>query len=398
MFFHVDESGNTGNNFFDTDQPRLSYGVISSTLNADALCIASHKKVQDIVGEQLIHANKLGIGGLAKISHLLIEIQTKLRLDFDYYFIQKPDFALVLFFDAVFDAGLNKAVKWDAYWTPLRYVLIHKLSLLFDESLLRESLRLCMEKNIERYKVDIVEMLSTLKARLGMAGLDARSVEIIKDALDFGISNPLGLDFGNKDNKMISPNAIGFQFVVSSIARRVRNKGRKKATSIIVDRQNQFNSAQIGTHFHLAKIAAGLKNFSPKERDRYLRHPLYSTIDKADITQEGLQGSELTISKSADSIGLQIVDVYLWIANKVLSGQDLPGELKCLWSMFSRRSSIDGISLEFMARRFSNFERLLPQLDDLTDKQRCLAEESVQDHRRKVQNFRAGEADAETGC
>lgn len=42
-----------------------------------------------------------------------------MEFDFDYYFIEKPDYALVLFFDAVFDAGLNEAVKWDVYWTPM---------------------------------------------------------------------------------------------------------------------------------------------------------------------------------------------------------------------------------------------------------------------------------------
>lgn len=44
-----------------------------------------------------------------------------MQFDFDYYFIEKPDYVLVLLFDAVFDAGLNEAVKWDVYWTPLRY-------------------------------------------------------------------------------------------------------------------------------------------------------------------------------------------------------------------------------------------------------------------------------------
>ena len=46
MYFHIDEAGNTGNNLFDSDQPRLSYGVLSSLVNADALCIDVHKNIQ----------------------------------------------------------------------------------------------------------------------------------------------------------------------------------------------------------------------------------------------------------------------------------------------------------------------------------------------------------------
>ena len=384
MYFHIDESGNTGNNLFDSDQPRLSYGVLSSLINADALCIEAHKSIQRIIGEDQIHANKLGIGGLIEIAPYLIGIQRKMKFDFDYYFIEKLDYALVLFFDSVFDAGLNDAVKWDTYWTPLRYLLIHKLAALFDEPLLQESWRLCTEKRIEHYENDIVGLLSEVRARAVRSELDPRSVELIIDALDFGIAKPMELDFGCPDQKMVSPNAVGFQFVVSCIARRVRKKKRKKASSIIIDMQHQFNRAQIGTHYNLSRISEGIKKAPHNEKSHYLNHPLFATFDEADITHEGLPDRELTVSRSVDSIGLQIVDVYLWIANKIISGQELPDELMYLWSLFVRRSSIDGISLEGMERRFMEFEKMLPKLEDVTEDQLQMARESVDEHRTKV--------------
>jgi hypothetical protein len=387
MFFHIDESGNTGNNLFDSAQPRLSYGVLSSLTNVDALCLSLHKKIQREIGSDQIHANQLGVGGLVKIAPYLIEIQNKMKFDFDYYFIEKLDYALVLFFDAVFDAGLNEAVKWDVYWTPMRYLIIHKLSVLFDESLLRESWRLCTEKRIERCEADIVQLLSEVKNRAEASGLDPRSVEIIVDALNYGIAKPLDLDFGFPDQKMVSPNAVGFQFVVSCIARRVRKKNRKKANSIIVDRQNQFNNAQIGTHYNLSKIAEGIKNSPSEVKNYYLNHPLFATFEEADIVHEGLPDRDLTISKSVDSIGLQIVDVYLWITNKLILGHDMPDELKYLWSLFIRRSTIDGISLEGMGRRFSEFEKMLPKFSDLTKEQLSMAKNMVQQHRQKVKSL-----------
>lgn len=187
---------------------------------------------------------------------------------------------------------------------------------------------------------------------------------------------------------MISPNAVGFQFVVSCIARRVRKKGRKNASSIIIDQQHQFNKAQVGTHYNLARIAEGIKKAPHKDRSLYLNHPLYATLDKADIVHEGLPEKELTICRSKDSIGLQIVDVYLWIANKLSSGEDLPNELKYLWSLFSKRSSIDGISLQGMSKRFMEFERMLPKFEDLTHAQRELAKDLVEKHRSKVRSLR----------
>lgn len=388
MFFHIDEAGNTGNNLFDSAQPRLSYGVLSSLRNVDVLCAEIHKEIQREIGDKQIHANQLGFGGLVRIVPYLIKIQGKMKFDFDYYFIEKPDYALVLFFDSVFDAGLNEAVKWDVYWTPMRYLLIHKLAILFDEPLLRESWRLCTEKRIENHKDDIVRLLIEVKSRAESSRLDARSIEIIVDALNFGIAKPMELDFGHPDQKMVSPNAVGFQFVVSCIARRVRKKNRRKTASIIVDRQHQFNNAQIGTHYNQARIAEGLKKASNREKNYYLKHPLFATLEEAEITNKGLPDRELTISKSADSIGLQIVDVYLWIANKIISGQELPNELGYLWSLFAHRSSIDGVSMEGMGRRFMEFEKLLlPKFEGLTDEQKRFAESLVEKHREKVRSL-----------
>jgi len=351
------------------------------------LCARIHSQIQKEIGCEQIHANQLGFGGLVRIAPYLIEIQKKMKFDFDYYFIQKSDFALVLFFDAVFDAGLNEAVRWDVYWTPIRYMVIHKLAALFDENLLRESWRLCLEKKIEKYEDEIIQLLSEVKRRAEISSLDARSVEIIIDALNYGIDNPMVLDFGFPDQKMVSPNAVGFQFVVSCIARRVRKKNRKKVSSIIIDRQQQFNKAQIETHYNLGRISEGIKNSPHKEKNYYLKHPLFATLKESDITHQGLPNRELTVARSVDSIGLQIVDVYLWIANKVISGVELPVELCRLWSQFAHRSSIDGISLEGMEQRFMEFDKLLPKSEDLTAEQKKFAQNLVDEHREKVRSL-----------
>lgn len=275
----------------------------------------------------------------------------------------------------------------------MRYLIIHKLAALFDEQLLRESWCLCTERKIQRYEGDIVQLLSEVKGRAITSGLDPRSVEVIVDALDYGIANPLELDFGYPDQKMVSPNAVGFQFVVSCIARRVRSKNRKKASSILVDRQHQFNNAQIGTHYNLSRIAEGIKKSPQKEKNYYLNHPLFATFEEADIVHDGLPERELTIAKSSDSIGLQIVDVYLWVTNKMISGHDIPDELKYLWSLFARRSSIDGISLDGMGKRFSEFEKMLPKFEDLTEEQMQMAKDMVEQHRVKVQTLNLKKAE-----
>ena len=79
MFFHIDESGNTGMNLFDGNQPRLSYGVLSSRLNVDALGSSAHKEMTGRLGVEALHANEMGVGGLAKIEDVLYALQRKFR-------------------------------------------------------------------------------------------------------------------------------------------------------------------------------------------------------------------------------------------------------------------------------------------------------------------------------
>jgi len=116
----------------------------------------------------------------------------------------------------------------------------------------------------------------------------------------------------------------------------------------------------------------------------YINHPLYVTFDKDEIINKGIPDKDLTITKSSDSIGLQIVDIYLWITNKILSNQVLPEELSALWHFVCKGSVMDGIFFEGMERRFTEFEKILPKFEDLTEEQMKFAKESVEAHRRKV--------------
>lgn len=56
MFFHIDESGNTGNILFDINQRTLSHGLLSSKLNVDLLGGNLHRKIlMNAVGGRFVH-------------------------------------------------------------------------------------------------------------------------------------------------------------------------------------------------------------------------------------------------------------------------------------------------------------------------------------------------------
>lgn len=390
MFFHIDESGNTGMNLFDKNQRRLSYGVLSSRLNIDLLGKRMHRKMTRRLGVPVLHANEMGVGGMVEIADQLHALQKKFRFSFDYYYIDKPTYALVLLFDAVFDAGLNKAVKWDLYWTPMRFPAIHFLAQLVDEELLKEAWALCTTKKGKVNPKRIVDLLDDLKARTIRSDLQPRAKELFTDAFEFGIRNPLALDFGILDKKLVSPNAVGFQFVVRAIATRSRKRKWKGRTSIKIDRQQQFNNAQIGTHYNLARIAEGLEKADVAVREAYSFHPMFRDLDAKHVQLRELPMETPAVESSERSIGLQIVDLYLWITNRMVMGYQLPPDLLRVARPFLRNGVFDSISLEGMAQRWQEFENGLPAYEDLTDEQLAFAQADVDRHREKVVELLAG--------
>src|SRR5690606_18131868 len=121
MYFYVDESGQTGHNLFDEHQPMLYYGVCSSRLNLGVLLKPHFAALRKHFGWEEIHANKLGIGELTRSAPTIEKLIREYKINFDLYRIAKVDFALICFFDQVFDQGVNPAMTWSGYWSPMRY-------------------------------------------------------------------------------------------------------------------------------------------------------------------------------------------------------------------------------------------------------------------------------------
>ena len=390
MFFHIDESGNTGLNLFDENQRRLSYGVLSSRLNVDVLGASLHRKMTRHLGINALHANEMGMYGIDQIADELYALQKKFHFGFDYHFIDKPAHALVVLFDAVFDAGINRAVKWDLYWTQLRFPAILNLARIVDEAVLKEAWALCTAKNAEAVSDRIVELLNELKVRLMDSELDARTKELFSDAFEFGIRNPLKLDFGVPDTKLVSPNAVGFQFVVRSIARRSRKARRKGRASITIDLQQQFNKSQMRTHELLTWAAEGMRKAGAGDRRAIFFHPLLRDVDPKELQLTGMPIETPEVSSSKNSIGLQLVDLYLWMTNRLLRGEELPVRVMEVARLFLKDALVDNISLEGISERWQEFDGKLTAFDDLSEEELDMWQANVDQHRKKVAGLWAG--------
>lgn len=95
---------------FDATQPVLYYGVLSSDMNLDVLVEERLAPLRKRLGVDRLHAAQLGVGRLANIADELVSMQKKFTLRFDLYRVNKPDHAVICFYDQVFDQAMNPAV------------------------------------------------------------------------------------------------------------------------------------------------------------------------------------------------------------------------------------------------------------------------------------------------
>lgn len=298
MHFYIDESGHTGPNLFDPAQPMLYYGMLSSKVNVDVLAEGRLKSIRTQLRVTRLHAAELGNGRLVQIVDQLCDLQSKLDLRFDVYRVAKPDHAVISFFDQVFDQGMNPAVTWTGYWTPLRYILLAKLASLFDERLAALAWTARLELNDEKSEAMLVQVCQELAERAASLS-DTRSIELITDSLNWAAANSAKISYNaktKKDRLSIMPNIIGFQSVMMGIAARL-TKTERKASRIVVDQQSQFNKAQRT----LAEFYTAARSI-----------PFVSGPGLPEVSFKGMPTIPIEFSSSGKSPGLELTDIYLW--------------------------------------------------------------------------------------
>lgn len=332
MFFYIDESGHTGNNLFDENQPYLYYGVLGSNLNLDILAESVVLNLRKKVGAtERLHAAELGEEKLSLIVPDLLEITKKLDLSFDFYRVRKDDYPVICFFDQVFDQGINPAMTWSGYWTPLRYVLLAKINSLFTSELKKLAWEARLEAKDDICDEKIIYICHSLLASLHKIP-DIRSQQIISDTLRWAIQNTRELLFNAKtktDRKFISPNLIGLQSAYFGIINRSKKK-KRKVLGIKIDQQHEFNTTQ---EFLLQLYRKIEGTYSP----------IGFQIGEMDL--RGVKMPSPQFCSSKNSYGLELVDLYLWIIKRAVEKKLCSIGLKYFAMKLSNKIYTDEISI-----------------------------------------------------
>jgi hypothetical protein len=229
----------------------------------------------------------------------------------------------------------------------MRYVLLLKVAALFDEEILKKAWEARIDLDDKRAEAVFVEVCKEIRSRVG-ALPDARSRQIIGDALQWAEYHPAEIYYNVKrksDLLQITPNVIGFQSVMHGIAARLR-KHRKEASRIVVDQQSQFNGAQrtLSQHFALMRDV-----------------PLVNGPGLPELDFSNMPDTPITFESSANSAGLEFVDVYLWVFKRFMEKKELAPELFPLVRSQLHRGRTDEISINAIASRWKRWFDELPE-------------------------------------
>ena len=196
--------------------------------------------------------------------------------------------------------------------------------------------------------------------------------ERISDALTWAKNNPAAIGYNvstaelaKREKKgpaqQVSPNIIGFQFVMAGIARRLK-AGNVEASRIVVDQQAEFNKAQEV----LAKFYADAAGID-----------LVNGPGLPTLSFDSMPSTPIEFMSSQDSPGLELVDVILWIHRRLDEGKRLARELLPIYQFNAQKGMTDELSLEGIARRWGATLNAPVDLSDIPPERLAWAKEQA---------------------
>lgn len=314
MYAYVDETGNTGNELFDPEQRVFVTAAMMTKTNFDALRKGDLEAIAGRVGASALHANGLGIGRIEVIAADLLRVIKKTDARFIVSRVEKSYLAAAKVFDTYFDAGENLAVPRHVYWIrPLRLMLMFKLATyIVDEEIARVVWDCVTAKTEARSKVFFADGAKAILARAPRLP-DARSLEIVTEAMQWAIANPENFSTHIRDKvsrNAHSPNFVAFSNLMDGL-HKVSRAWNRPVREIVHDRQNQFEKTIIQWH----------EVYSRRELEN--EEPLRWPGEKEPIVLSKTPGSKLRIDTEENSAGLQVIDVVLWLFKRIITNKDI---------------------------------------------------------------------------
>ncbi|WP_135080074.1 DUF3800 domain-containing protein [Terasakiella sp. SH-1] len=311
-YAYVDETGNTGHNIFDENQPDFFTAALITSGDFDKIYSASVQGIAKKIDADVLHAQEFGLGKLELIADELLRLFIASKATFFVSRVEKKYLLATKVFDSLCDSGENAAVAWHHYnIRPLRIMLMFKLSTMIDEETAKMFWKCILEPKEEKAYALLPKVCERLLANIDILP-DAKSKEILGEALTWAKEHKESIQI-HVDRKISRqghfPNLVAFTNLLDGLEKFVTAR-KKKVAMINHDEQIQF------------------KNMLT------MYHNMYSNASSEEISWAGetyylskLSGSEFVMKRDEESAGIQIADVVLWLYSQFQKGKKIP--LKC---------------------------------------------------------------------
>lgn len=335
MYAFVDETGNTGANIFDEAQPLFLTAALITKVDFDLAYKGEYARICGLLGVSALHASELGFGRLEQVADGLLKLLKKADARFFISRVEKRYLLATKVFDTFFDSGENPAVPWQAYnIRPLRLILAFKVAYLLDERIAKLFWTMLMERSEARARTLIPEVCQAMIDRVGILP-DARSREVITEALEWSKAHPEGLDFyqaGKQAKNGHMPNMVAFTNLLDGLEDLSR-KWNRRVRLVRHDRQSQFESTLAEWH--------DLVSNAPPD-------PIHLPGETRVLQK--VHSSDFEVAASDSSPGIQVTDCILWIFKQFLAGREIPFHCARLINFAMRRGMQNDFSFEGVNR------------------------------------------------
>lgn len=299
----TDETGNSGMNLFDGNQPFFWTGTLLTPIHLDLLDPAIHQACLSRARCTELHGSHLGLGGIERVAGKLCSLFLRYQCRFLFTRIDKSHLAAMKFVDTLLDSGLNGAVSNFHYGLRFnRLYLAHILVAMLDRSDREEFWTAYAEGDSGGFRRILLRVEGRIQSRVD----DPRTRQLLLDAITWATANPEPLLEGTR-SALDSPNIVAMTLLVHELHALNQNSGLSIRT-FIHDEQQQFGK-HLETAFEVSKRFGSANATSP----------LAMIINLKDMATFDC-GFQSTSSKT--SLGLQMLDVALWITKRFVDDPD----------------------------------------------------------------------------
>lgn len=331
MFAFVDETGNTGRNLLDEAQPDFFTAALITKSDFDLVYPGAVGRIAKSLGVEALHGKELRLNNVEKVARDLRQLFKKADARFFISRVEKRYLLATKLFDALFNSGENAAVAWHNYnIRPLKIMFAFKVATLITEGIGQRFWDCLLEKNEAKVKAALPEICVSLLERVNILP-DQRSREIVTAGLEWARDHPdaihMHLD-SNQARKGHMPNLVAFANLLEGL------EGFSKRWARPVRRI---------THDHQSEFENTLKEW----------HELYTTASPEPINWAGetyvvqrVVGSSFEMKADDDSVGIQAVDVVLWLYLQFTRKVTIPRESTRLLNYVFRKAYLSDFSFD----------------------------------------------------